>query len=109
MDFLALPKIKQPSTGMKFDHHLVIVDRSSKYTICIAMPANHITTHVIHAYYQDMYPHFGLPEDIVSDQATIFTPIQWLQFCSVKGSGKRPTQDGDIPIPYKLVMRTSAY
>ena len=67
MDFLALPEVTKLSTGTKFDHLLVIVDRYSKYAICIAMPTNHITIHVINAYHQYVYPHFGLPEDIVSD------------------------------------------
>ena len=76
MDFLALPEVTQVSTGTKFDNLLVIVDGYSKYTICIAMRANHTTTHVINACYQYVYPHFVLPEDIVSDQDTIFTRFQ---------------------------------
>lgn len=45
------------------------------------MSTNYTTIHVINDYYKYMYPHLVLPDDIDSDQDTIFTSLQWLHSC----------------------------
>ena len=73
MEFLTRSEVTELSTGMTIDHILVIVDKYSKYTLCIAIAVNNTTTHIANTYYKYIYTYFVLPEDLVSDQDTIFT------------------------------------
>ena len=68
MDFISrFPKIDGKTSIM------VVVDRFSKYSVCIAAPELCSSEVAADLFYKYMVKYFGVPADIVSDRDTMFT------------------------------------
>ena len=81
MDFLYLPEAKGTIPGVTFTHLWVIVDRFSKYTILIPLKKGHTAQDLVDLYMERVYPIFGLPMDVVTDQDPLFRSHIWTHFC----------------------------
>ena len=70
MDFISrFPKVEG------FGSVLVVVERFSKYAIFIPAPNECEAAHI---FFSNVVKHFGMLEDIVSDQDTRFTSRLWV-------------------------------
>jgi hypothetical protein len=115
MDFLSLPpRIDRPFTsidGKLYDSLWVIVCRHSGLKKLI--PVNKQTTakNLVDIFLYDVYPSWGMPEDIVSDRDTRFTSKEWTTFCKENhinqsmSTSHHPETDGQTENANKQVLQ----
>ena len=96
MDFLT----KLPLTKGNQDAILVIVDRLTKMAFFLPINENATAKDVANVYFHYIFPHFGLPKNIVSDRDPKFTSSFWqnlLKICEVEkkmSTADHPQTDG---------------
>jgi transposase InsO family protein len=110
MDFLYLPEAKGTIAGLTFTHLWVLVDRFTKYTILIPLKKGHNAQDLVDLYMERVYPIFGLPMDIVTDQDPLFRSHIWTHFCKTHeiqqsmSTAYHPESDGQTEIANKAVL-----
>jgi hypothetical protein len=110
MDFLFLPAVKDSRAGAVYSHLWVIVDRFSKYTILIPLKDGYNALTLVELFMKVVYPVFGLPVDIVSDQDALFRSYIWVEFCvkndisQSMSTAYHPETDGQSEVANKFVL-----
>ena len=81
MDFISgFPKVEG------FGLVLVVVDRFSKYTVFISASSECLAEEVARIFVSNVVKHFGMLDDIVSDQDTRFTSRFWIELFKMWGT-----------------------
>ena len=81
MDFISgFPKVDGKASIM------VVVDRFSKYSVCIAAPELCSSEVAADLFYKYVVKYFGVPADIVSDRDTRFTLWFWTTLFNIFGT-----------------------
>ena len=76
MDFITeLPKSKE------FDAILVVVDKLTKYGLFIPVRTNDTASDTARAVFQNVFAHYGLPREIVSDRDKVWSGQFWKEIC----------------------------
>ena len=75
MDFLTVPS-RILEDGSIFDSICTIVDRFSRYVKIVPVHKSTTSAHLIQKFLCQVYPEWGLPEDIVSDRDARLTSKQ---------------------------------
>ena len=95
MDFISgFPRVDGKASIM------VVVDRFSKYGICIAAPTLCSSEIAVELFYKHVVKNFGVPLDIVSDRDARFTDRVWTSLFNMMGTdlkfstANHPQSDG---------------
>ena len=60
-------------TGVVYDSILVIVERLTKYIICILYKESSTAKELSFAFLREVVAHHGMPKEIISDRDKLFT------------------------------------
>ena len=96
MDFITC----LPQTTRQNEQIWVMVDRLTKFAKFIPLKASAKSQDIAVAYLEKIFPHFGLPEEVISDRDPKFTGGLWSSFFQASGtrlnfsSGDHPETDG---------------
>jgi len=110
MDFLALPAIIDHDTKVHYSHVWTIVCRLTKYTLVLPLPDGYTTETLVSLFMSHVYPHFGYPLDIVTDNDTLFHSMVWSGFCRLNSISQsfstpyHPESDGQSEIAIKAIL-----
>ena len=113
MDFLSLPpKVrKEHAQEIIYDRVWTIVDRFSQYDKIIPLTKNATAHNLITKFFYHVYPDWGMPQDIVSDQDAKFTSKPWKDFCQTcnihqsMSTAYHPTTDGQSEVANKHMIQ----
>ena len=86
MDFVSLPEVKHPETGVKVDYAMVIVCRLTGYILAIPCRQEGPTSHKAPALFLNYCAFFtGMPRDIHSDNQSFISSEFFDALCGVAG------------------------
>jgi len=110
MDVLYLPEAKGTVLSITFTQLWVLVNRFSKYANLIPRKKSHTAQDLVNIYMERVYPIFGLPMDVVTDQNPLFRPHIRTDFCKTNeipqsmSTGYHPKSDGWTEISNKAIL-----
>jgi hypothetical protein len=82
-------RVHMDYTGPFLNHHfLIVVDAKSKWPEIYPIKSVPTTENTIH-HLREIFSHHGLPEILVSDNATIFKSAEFQEFCARQGIRQR--------------------
>ena len=83
MDFLSLPPKVRKEHGQEiiYDQVGTIVDRFPQYVRMLPLTKNATADNLISKLFYYVYPDWGMPQDIVSDQDAKYPSKAWKDFC----------------------------
>ena len=85
-DFIVkLPPSRDPMTGVVYDSILVIVERLTKYMVCIPYKESSSAEELSFAFLREVVAHHGMPEEIISDRDKLFTSKFWTALTAYLG------------------------
>src|SRR4029077_16786087 len=113
MDFVSLPpKVRtERNTEVIYDTIWTIVDRLSAYVKLIPLTKDTKAEQLIQLFTNYVYPDWGMPTDIVSDQDTKFTSKAWKDFCKTNNihqsmsTAYHPRTDGQSEVANKAIIQ----
>ena len=114
MDYLSLLS-RILEDGSIFDSICTIVDRFSGYVKIIPVHKSTRSAQLIQKFLYQVYPKWGLPEDIVSDRDVRCTSKQWTTFCQHHGINQsmstayHPRTDGQSEVANKAIIQKIKY
>ena len=86
MDFVSLPEVKHPETGVKVDYAMVIVCRLTGYVLAIPCRQEGLTSHKAAALFLHYCALFtGMPREIHSDNQSIISSEFFDALCGLAG------------------------
>ena len=86
-----------------------MVDKLSKYVVFIPAPSECPAEEATRIFFSNVVKHFGMPEDIVSDQDTRFTGSFWVELFKMWGTEckfsttNHPQNDGQTEIVNQML------
>jgi hypothetical protein len=110
MDFLALPAVIDHASKVRYSHVWTIVCRLTKYTLVLPLPDGYTAESLVNLFMFLVYPHFGYPLDIVTDNDTLFHSQVWAGFCKLNSINQsfstpyHPESDGQSEIANKAIL-----
>jgi len=110
MDFLSLPP-KIMDNGNVYDIVWTIVDQFSGYVKILPCSKTVTAGWLVQRFICYVYPEWGLPEDIVSDQDAKFTSKIWKYFCDhhnihqSMSTAYHPRTDGQSEVANKAIIQ----
>ena len=110
MDFLALPAIINHATKVYYCYVWTKLCRLTKYTIVLPLLDAYTANNLVNLFISYVYPHFGYPLNIVTDNDTLFYSTVWLGFCKLNSISQlfstpdHPESDGQSEIANKAIL-----
>jgi transposase InsO family protein len=90
MDFVTgLPESKDPTTGLKYDAILVVVDRFTKAAEYIPFRKNYTAEQLGHVLKDRVFRYHGIPKTIISDRDKLFTSNYWATLMAAIGTQRK--------------------